>query len=152
EINKTIPYYHKLGMLHENALTLPQTPVWPKVAELLDGMVLQAISSHVPSELLLKTTQNNSQERFEYKPQLPETEQPIIIIGASGSVKNAHLPAYKMAGFKVYGITNRTIAKAHKMAEEHDIPRVFSSVADAVKNAPSNAVYDITVLPDQYVE
>lgn len=152
EINKTIPYYHKLGMLHENALTLPQTPVWPKVAELIDGMVLQAISSHVPSELLLKTTQNNIQEVFEYKPLLPETEQPIIIIGASGIVKDAHLPAYKMAGFKVYGITNRTIAKAHKMAEENDIPRVFSSVADAVRNAPENTVYDITVLPDQYVE
>ncbi|AXP80117.1 putative ABC transporter-binding protein precursor [Mariniflexile rhizosphaerae] len=62
EINKTIPYYHKLGMLHENALTLPQTPVWHKVAALIDGMVLQAINSHVPSHLLLKTTQNNIQE------------------------------------------------------------------------------------------
>ena len=28
----------------------------------------------------------------------------------------------------------------------------YSSVADAVKNAPKNAVYDITVLPDQYIE
>lgn len=62
EINKTIPYYHKLGMLHENALTLPQIPVWHKVAALIDGMVLQAINSHVPSHLLLKTTQNNIQE------------------------------------------------------------------------------------------
>ncbi|MFL1011644.1 extracellular solute-binding protein [Flavisericum labens] len=152
EINKTIPYYHKLGMLHENALTLPQTPVWPKVAELIDKMVLQAITSHVPTPLLLKTTQNQIQEVFEYKPLLPETEQPIIIVGASGIVKDAHLPAYKMAGFKVYGITNRTVSKANKMAEDHGIPYVFKNVADAVKNAPDNAVYDITVLPDQYVE
>ena len=43
EINETIPYYHKLEMLHENALTLPQTPIWPKVAELIDQMVLKAI-------------------------------------------------------------------------------------------------------------
>lgn len=89
---------------------------------------------------------------IQYKPLLPETKQPIIIIGASGIVKDAHLPAYKMAGFSVFGITNRTIAKAHAMADEFNIPNVFESVADAVKNAPSNAVYDITVLPDQYIE
>ncbi|WMI66250.1 Gfo/Idh/MocA family oxidoreductase [Aestuariibaculum sp. YM273] len=87
-----------------------------------------------------------------YKPLLPETEQPIVIIGASGIVKDAHLPAYKMAGFKVFGITNRTISKAHKMAEDHGIEHVFDTVADCVKHAPKNAVYDITVLPDQYVE
>ncbi|EJL61924.1 Gfo/Idh/MocA family oxidoreductase [Flavobacterium sp. CF136] len=87
-----------------------------------------------------------------YKPLLPETTQPIIIIGASGIVKDAHLPAYKMAGFTVFGITNRTISKAHDMAKQFGIPNVFENVADAVKNAPSNAVYDITVLPDQYIE
>ena len=87
-----------------------------------------------------------------YKPLLPETEQPIIIIGASGIVKDAHLPAYKMAGFKVFGITNRTTFKAHAMAESHNIPHVFENVAEAVKKAPKNAVYDITVLPDQYID
>jgi len=87
-----------------------------------------------------------------YKPLLPETTQPIIIIGASGIVKDAHLPAYKMAGFTVFGITNRTISKAHDLAKEFKIAHVFENVADAVKNAPSNAVYDITVLPDQYIE
>lgn len=62
EINKTIPYYHKLSMLHENALTLPQTPVWPKVAELIDHMVLKAINGKTPSEDLLEETQNNIQK------------------------------------------------------------------------------------------
>nr|WP_315197607.1 Gfo/Idh/MocA family oxidoreductase [uncultured Flavobacterium sp.] len=89
---------------------------------------------------------------IQYKPLLPETKQPIIIIGASGIVKDAHLPAYKMAGFSVFGITNRTMAKARAMAEEFNIPNVFENVADAVKNAPHNTVYDITVLPDQYIE
>jgi predicted dehydrogenase len=87
-----------------------------------------------------------------YKPQLPKTKQPIVIIGASGIVKDAHLPAYKMAGFEVFGITNRTFAKAQTMAAEFGIPHVFETVADAVKNAPANAVYDITVLPEQYIE
>jgi predicted dehydrogenase len=87
-----------------------------------------------------------------YQPKLPETKQPIIIIGASGIVKDAHLPAYEMAGFSVFGITNRTISKANDLAKQFKIAYVFENVADAVKNAPSNAVYDITVLPDQYIE
>lgn len=62
EINKTIPFYHKLEMLHENALTLPQTPVWPKVAELIDQMVLKAIESDISSEKLLEETQNAIQK------------------------------------------------------------------------------------------
>lgn len=90
--------------------------------------------------------------QISYKPALPETKQPIIIIGASGIVKDAHLPAYKMAGFEVFGITNRTVAKAKDFAEKFNIPNVFETVADAVKNAPENAVYDITVLPDQYID
>ena len=58
DINKIIPFYHKLEMLHENALTLPQTPIWPKVTELLDQMVLKAIESDISSEKLLAETQN----------------------------------------------------------------------------------------------
>ncbi|MBK0370855.1 Gfo/Idh/MocA family protein [Flavobacterium agrisoli] len=89
---------------------------------------------------------------IQYKPLLPQNPDPIIIIGASGIVKDAHLPAYKMAGFSVYGITNRTFAKAKAMAEEFGIPNVYENVAEAVKKAPKNAIYDITVLPDQYIE
>lgn len=89
---------------------------------------------------------------IDYKPQLPQHEHPIIIIGAGGIVGDAHLPAYKLAGFKVFGITNRTRARAEKLAAEFDIPHVFDTVADAVQNAPSNAVYDITILPEQFVE
>ncbi len=58
EINTLIPFYHKLEMLHENALTLPQTPIWPKVAELIDGTVLKAIETDISSEILLEETQN----------------------------------------------------------------------------------------------
>lgn len=87
-----------------------------------------------------------------YKPILPQTQMPIIIIGASGIVKDAHLPAYKKAGFHVIGITNRTKSKAEKLAAEFDIQNVYDSVADAVKQAPANAVYDITIMPQQFVE
>lgn len=87
-----------------------------------------------------------------YKPMLPEKEHPIIIIGAGGIVGDAHLPAYKQAGFSVFGITNRTRNKAEKLAEQFQIPHVFDTVADAVANAPANAVYDLTIMPDQFVD
>jgi predicted dehydrogenase len=87
-----------------------------------------------------------------YKPLLPETLQPIIIIGAGGIVGDAHLPAYKKAGFNVIGITNRTRPRAEKLAEQYNIPNVYDTVADAVKNAPPNTVYDITIMPAQFVE
>jgi predicted dehydrogenase len=87
-----------------------------------------------------------------YKPVLPENPFPIVIIGAGGIVNDAHLPAYKKAGFKVVGITNRTKDKAELLANRFNIPNVYNSVADAVSKAPSNAVYDITIMPEQFVE
>lgn len=87
-----------------------------------------------------------------YKPTLPEQPLPIVIIGAGGIVKDAHLPAYRKAGFNVVGITNRTRARAEQLAKEFDIPNVYDSVADAVAKAPANAVYDITIMPEQFVE
>jgi predicted dehydrogenase len=86
-----------------------------------------------------------------YTPELPLTEQPIIIIGAGGIVADAHLPAYKLAGFKVHGIVNRTKEKAQKLANAFDIPHVYESVADAVATAPENAIYDLTIMPEQYL-
>lgn len=89
---------------------------------------------------------------IKYKPALPLTEQPIIIIGAGGIVTDAHLPAYKIAGFKVHGIVNRTKARAEKVAADFGIPHVYNSVAEAVTLAPANAVYDLTIMPEQYIE
>ncbi|WP_269237676.1 extracellular solute-binding protein [Flavobacterium flavigenum] len=62
EINALIPFYHKLEMLHENAFTLPQTPIWPKVCEFIDHMILKAINSDIPSAQLLEETHNNIQK------------------------------------------------------------------------------------------
>ncbi len=89
---------------------------------------------------------------IKYKPELPQTKQPIIIIGAGGIVADAHLPAYKRAGFEVHGIVNRTKERAQKLADAFGIPNVYNSVAEAVKLAPANAVYDLTIMPEQYIE
>lgn len=87
-----------------------------------------------------------------YQPQLPETAQPIVIIGAGGIVADAHLPAYQNAGFTVHGIVNRTREKAEKLALAFRIPNVYDSIAEAIAKAPENAVYDLTIMPEQYLE
>jgi len=88
---------------------------------------------------------------IKYKPELPKTKQPIIIIGAGGIVADAHLPAYKIAGFEVYGIVNRTKERAQKLADKFGIPHVFDSLAEAVNQSPANVVYDLTIMPEQYL-
>ncbi|MEH6306905.1 Gfo/Idh/MocA family oxidoreductase [Olivibacter sp. CPCC 100613] len=94
----------------------------------------------------------NKKINIPYQPVLPKRSLPIIVIGAGGIVGDAHLPAYKKAGFDVLGITNRTKEKARKLASQFAIPHVYNSVEAAVAQATPNAVYDITIMPDQFVE
>ncbi|TNJ42190.1 Gfo/Idh/MocA family oxidoreductase [Tamlana fucoidanivorans] len=86
-----------------------------------------------------------------YKPELPKENRPIYIIGAGGIVRDAHLPAYKNAGFNVAGITNRTKQRAIDLANTFNIPNVFDDVEAMVEAAPENAVYDLTLMPNQFV-
>lgn len=86
-----------------------------------------------------------------YKPELPKEHRPIYIIGAGGIVRDAHLPAYKKVGFHVAGITNRTKQRAIDVAEKFEIPNVYDSVEEMVTQAPQNAVYDLTLMPNQFV-
>jgi len=89
---------------------------------------------------------------IDYKPVLPQHPFPIVIIGAGGIVNDAHLPAYKKAGFHVVGITNRTKQRAEELASRFQIPNVYDDVAEAVSQAPADAVYDVTIMPAQFVE
>ncbi len=87
-----------------------------------------------------------------YKPILPQSRIPIVIIGAGGIVRDAHLPAYQKAGFQVWGIVNRTKEKAEKLASQFEIPHVFDQLSDAITQAPDNAIYDLALMPAQYEE
>lgn len=87
-----------------------------------------------------------------YKPALPKEKRPIYIIGAGGIVRDAHLPAYRNVGFNVAGITNRTKQRALDLADQFNIPQVFDDVSEMVAAAPANAVFDLTLMPNQFVE
>ena len=45
----------------------------------------------------------------------PKKHSPIVIFGAGSIVNDAHLPAYKQAGFKVQGIYDPDIKKAKRI-------------------------------------
>lgn len=70
---------------------------------------------------------------------------PIYIIGAGGIVNDAHLPAYRKAGFRVQGITDLDPAKAGAMAARWDIPEVFHRMEDMISALPADAIVDIAV-------
>ena len=76
------------------------------------------------------------------KPQMP---RPVVILGAGGIVRAAHLPAYAKAGFPVVAIADRAAGKAAGLAAEFGAGRGFDSVAEAVQFAPADAVFDLAV-------
>jgi len=79
---------------------------------------------------------------------LPRIQRPIVIIGAGGIVHDAHLPAYRMAGFRVHGICDLDPAKARALAERFGITQVYGNAAEACRCSPADAVFDIATPPD----
>jgi predicted dehydrogenase len=71
--------------------------------------------------------------------------RPIIIIGAGGIVNDAHLPAYKIAGYTVAGIYDIDKQKAIDTATRFSVPVVYESLQDVISLAPSNVVFDVAV-------
>jgi predicted dehydrogenase len=83
---------------------------------------------------------------------MPHHSRPIIIIGAGGIVRDAHLPAYKLAGFRVEGIVDKDYNKAKVLADAYQIPKVYSSVDEAIMEAPENCVYDLALPAAAHLE
>ncbi|MEP4534569.1 MAG: Gfo/Idh/MocA family oxidoreductase [Cyclobacteriaceae bacterium] len=83
---------------------------------------------------------------MKYGIELPKENLPIYIIGAGGIVNDAHLPAYKLAGFSVAGIFDLDQAKANGLASSFEIPQVFSVIEDLVSDAKKQpSVFDVAV-------
>ncbi len=77
---------------------------------------------------------------------LPDSNIPIVIIGAGGIVKDAHLPAYKKAGFKVIGIYDLQAETAAQLGQQFAIPHVPSTLEELVALATrQRAIFDIAV-------
>ncbi len=70
-------------------------------------------------------------------------DYPIAIVGAGGIVNDAHLPAYRKAGFPVIGIYDVAPEKGRRTAERHGIPTVYPSL-EALLDGPA-AIVDVAV-------
>jgi predicted dehydrogenase len=70
-------------------------------------------------------------------------DYPIAIVGAGGIVNDAHLPAYRKAGFAIVGIYDRDSDRARRTALRFDIPTVYASL-DELLAGPCRIV-DIAV-------
>jgi predicted dehydrogenase len=77
----------------------------------------------------------------------PANPKPIVIIGAGGIVRDAHMPAYAKAGLTVSGVTDIDAARALSLANDHAIPTIHQSVAAAAAACGTDVVYDIAVPP-----
>jgi predicted dehydrogenase len=85
-----------------------------------------------------------------YSLELPRKPRPIVILGAGGIVRDAHLPAYRKASFPVVAICDRDESRARALASQYGVAAVFDSIDAAVAAAPSDAVFDIALVPDQF--
>ncbi len=70
---------------------------------------------------------------------------PIVILGAGGIVRDAHLPAYRLAGFQVAALYDLDEAKARALAEEFSVPRVAPTLSAAIGDAAPGTVFDLAV-------
>jgi predicted dehydrogenase len=78
-------------------------------------------------------------------PVLPVRPREIVGIGAGGIVRNAHLPAYRKAGWKVASVFDVDGARAEAIGRDFGIPRTCKSLEEAVATAPQGAVFDLAL-------
>ena len=76
---------------------------------------------------------------------LPSAPRPIVIIGAGGIVNDAHLPAYRKAGFPVAGVFDVDADRARATAQRWGIGQVYRSLEEAA--AAEGCVFDVAAPP-----
>jgi len=77
----------------------------------------------------------------------PVAPKPIVIVGAGGIIRDAHMPAYAKAGLTVTGVTDVDADRAKSLAQDFDLPNLYPDLAAAVADQGTGAVYDIATPP-----
>lgn len=78
---------------------------------------------------------------------VPSRPRPIVIIGAGGIIRTAHLPVYRRLKFPVAGLFDINPDAAHRTAAQFGVDQVFPMLADAA--AMPGAIFDVAVPGDQ---
>jgi predicted dehydrogenase len=79
------------------------------------------------------------------KAPMPRICRPIVVIGAGGIVRDAHLPAYHKGGFPVAAIVDLDSGKAAALANRFQIPLSTCSIEEALQHSPPESVFDLAV-------
>ena len=83
-----------------------------------------------------------------YLPEMPRRPEAlgIGVVGAGFIVCHCHLVAYRNAGFRLAGITSRTMATAREVAGLRGVPNVYPTL-EAMLGSPEVDVVDVAVPP-----
>lgn len=93
----------------------------------------------------------NASKRMKLEPSqeviVPKNPLPIVIIGAGGIIKDAHVPAYTKAGMGILGVYDRDPQKSAALQKEFNaITQVYATLSDLIADAKKHgAVYDLAV-------
>ncbi|MBL9063776.1 Gfo/Idh/MocA family oxidoreductase [Tabrizicola sp.] len=77
----------------------------------------------------------------------PTSPLPIVLIGAGGIVRDAHLPAYAKAGLTVAAVAEIDSGRRTALARDFAIPQTHATVTEAVAAHGNSVVYDMAVPP-----
>ncbi len=58
DVNKEVPYYHKLEELHKNTNALPRKSNWSEIADVIDTLVLEVINTSEDIQSILDNAQH----------------------------------------------------------------------------------------------
>jgi predicted dehydrogenase len=70
---------------------------------------------------------------------------PIVLIGAGGIVRNAHLPAYRKGGLPVAAIIDRHLERAEELAAEWEIGISGATLAGVLPQLRGPHIFDVAV-------
>ena len=71
--------------------------------------------------------------------------RPIVVIGAGGIARDAHLPAYRKASLPVAAVVDADLSKASSLARDFDVLYAADSIRDAIAHTPGDKVFDVAV-------
>jgi len=80
---------------------------------------------------------------------VPSRPRPILIIGAGGIVRTAHLPTYRRLKFPVAGLYDINRDAAEETARRFAVAKIFATLDEASRFP--DAVFDVAVPGDQIV-
>jgi multiple sugar transport system substrate-binding protein len=60
EVNRLIPFYHRVESLHQVAREIPQLNTWPQIASIIDALMTSTINSDTPIPQLLAEADNKA--------------------------------------------------------------------------------------------